>query len=191
MAARAASIVVAGAREVAAVETDVTELDLDPGHVLGVARSRRGRLLHGLQSALTVTHQLADVGDAGVGTEVGPEIDHRLDRLDGIVVAAELDLRVADDAVDGGVVGIDGAGLLAPIEGGGELMPSQRQGAQPDDCVDVVGVTIEGLLEESFGFGVVAGITGFAHLLQVRLCRAASRPVPFGALVAAQGVLER
>jgi hypothetical protein len=67
------------------------------------------------------------------------------------------------------VIGRESAGLLAPIQSGGELVASQGQGAEPDHRVDVVAVAAKRLLEEGFGFRVVAWITRFARLLQVRL----------------------
>ena len=163
---------------------------LDPGDVLGVAGAGGRRLLHGDQRALAVAHQLAQIGDARVGAEVGPEIDHRLDGLDRLVVAAELDLGVADHAVGRGVVGIEGAGLLAPVESRGELVAGQRQRAETDHRLDVVAIAGERLVEEGFGFRVVARIARFARLLQIRLAEHRRGRSLVRALVAAQRLLE-
>ncbi len=180
-----------GAGNVAAVEAEIAKLDADPGDVLGVAGAGGGRLLHGDQCALPVPHQLAQIGDARVRAEVGTEIDHRLDGLDRLVVAAELHLGVADHPVGRGVVGSEGAGLLAPIESRGELVASQGQRAEPDHRVDVVAVAGERLLEEGFGFRVVARIARFARLLQVRLTEHRRGQSLCALIVAAQRVLER
>ena len=81
------------------VEVELAELDVRPGgRLLRAGRGVDGEL-HRLDRAGGVAAQLAAVRDAGVGREVGPEPVHRVERVEGLVVAAELDEGVADDAV--------------------------------------------------------------------------------------------
>ena len=59
--------------------------------------------------------QLAQVGDARVGGEVRLQVDHPLKRALGLFVAAELDQRVDDHAVEARDVGSGGAGAASRI----------------------------------------------------------------------------
>jgi hypothetical protein len=80
-------------------------------------------LAHQGSRRVEVAAQLEGVGAAGVRTGVRPHVDHALDRLVRLVVAAELDQRIADDSVTGRAVRVDGHRLLSIVEGGGEVVP--------------------------------------------------------------------
>ena len=83
----------------AVAERELRKLHVGPGSRFG--RSSRGveRELHRRSGARPVADQLARVRDAGVGGEARPHGRHPVERREGLAIAAELDQRVADDAV--------------------------------------------------------------------------------------------
>ena len=123
--------------------------------------------LHGRDGAVHVAVQLAGVRHAGVRGLVGSQVDHLLERGDGVVVAAELGVGVAEDAVAGGLVLVGRDRALAPVDRVLELVAGQRQRAEADQRVGVVGRLGERLVEDAVGAGVVARIARFASALQV------------------------
>ena len=99
--------------------------------------------------------------------KIRPEVDHLLEGRDRFVVAAEFDLGVADHTVGRRVIGVERRRLAAPFERLGKIVAGQCERAESDEGVEIVFVAVEGLFEERFGFRVVAGVAGFAGLLQI------------------------
>ena len=127
------------------------------GAVLRRRAARGGGEAHRLRRAVQVPAQLAQVGDAGVGGEVGLAVDHRLQLALGLVVAAELDQRV--DAHEGA----DRAGAAAQLERAAEVVPGERQLTRGREAVRRARCA-----QHALGPRVEGGIAGVAHALQVR-----------------------
>jgi hypothetical protein len=144
--------------------------ELNP-NVLGVldgwAAGGQGEL-HRRDGPVDVPVQLAQVRDAAVGREIGTGIDHLLDRVDGFVIAPELDLRVTDHAVRDHDLRRDLADALAELESIGELVAGQGERAEPDEGGRVVRVDGERAVEGRLGARIVRWIPGHAHLLEKR-----------------------
>ena len=86
-------------RESADRPVQLAELDRDPGRGLGPADRGVERELHRLDRAGDVAAQLAGVGDTGVRGGVRLQRGHAVEGRERRAVAAELEQRVADDAV--------------------------------------------------------------------------------------------
>jgi hypothetical protein len=89
------------------------------------------------------------------------------------------------------VLGIEGTGPLAPVEGCGELVASQGERTETDHRLAVGGVGGERLMEERFSFRVVARVARFAHFLQIGLTQHGRGEPDCELIAAAQGVLKR
>ena len=113
--------------------------------------------------------QLAEVGDARVGVEVGLQVDHPLERALGGVVAAELDLRVDDHAVGLHDSRRRGACALAVTQAGAEVVARVRERAHARERSRVVRLALERGAQRRLGARVLRGVGGLACLLQVRV----------------------
>ena len=87
-----------GGADAALLELEPAEQRAHVGVLLGHRAAGRHRRAHGGQRAVEVAVQLAEVGHARVGGEVGLAIDHLLQRPPGLWVAPELDEGVDDGA---------------------------------------------------------------------------------------------
>src|SRR6185503_21044040 len=105
------------------------EQRLDVGDVLGRTAAGGDRQAHRVERAGQVAVQLAQVGDARVGGQVGLQVDHALQRARGGAVAAELDLGVDDDAERAGQAGGDAVGREPVAEAAEEVVAGEREGA--------------------------------------------------------------
>jgi hypothetical protein len=129
--------------EPAAVVVQLAELVRGPCTV-GLRAGERLRATHGPDRPVDVSLELAGVGDAGVGGQVGPCVHHRLERLERGVVAPQLDLRVADHTVHAAVVGVDVARPFAPVQRSCEVMAGGGQRGHPHHRVEVaLGVPVQ------------------------------------------------
>ena len=77
-------------------ELEVAQQRSDVGDVLVCLAAGRQRPFQCIARSGQIAVQLTKVGDARVGVEVGPEIDHALQRPAGGVVAPQLDVGVDD-----------------------------------------------------------------------------------------------
>ena len=164
----AARVRARGGGEVALVEVQLPQLIAGPRGV----RRRAGdvaRGLHRLDRAGHVAHQLAGVRDAGVRSDTRPGVHHGLERGERVAVPAELDLRVADHAVDVAVVRVDGLRLLSPPQRAGEVVPGGGERGHAHHGREVViPLQPERASEHALRLRVVAGVGRDARLLHVR-----------------------
>lgn len=145
----------------------VAEQRLDVGDVLRHLPARRDGQCHCLQRATKVAVQLAVVGDACVGGEVGTHVDHLLQRSACRLITAELDLRVDEHRVGAGELRRDAVRRKSDAQCGAEVVARERQGAEADRCVDVACVARQYATKQGFGACVVRGIGRLARLLQL------------------------
>ena len=87
---------------------ELPELDGSPGRGLGPAGCGVERELHRLDRAGDVAAQLARIRDTAVRGGVRLQRGHAVERRERRAVAAELELRIADDAVRRGRAGCRG-----------------------------------------------------------------------------------
>ena len=109
------------------------------GVLLGRRAAGRHRRAHGGQRAGEVAVQLAEVGHARVGGEVGLAVDHLLQRAAGLGVAPEL-----DEGVDDGAEGLDDrrrqrAGAQRVAQAGPEVVARELERAALGQRAGVVG----------------------------------------------------
>ena len=115
-----------------------------------------------------VAEELARVRDPRVGGQRGLGVHHRLERVERILVAAQLQLGITDHAVDVRVVRIDLTGTGAQAQGSGEVMTGGGQCRHADQgSLVVLRLQIERAAERSLCFGVEAGVGGDPGLLHV------------------------
>src|SRR2546422_192221 len=133
--------------EPAAIEINIGEQDSGIGAVLRNGAAGFNRLLHRHDCALDVAIELAQVGDPSVRAEVRTKVDHLLEGLQGIRIAAKLDLGIADDAEWSRSRGVQRIGLDAPCEAGGELVASQGEQAPRGGRLGVRGIMGERTFE--------------------------------------------
>src|SRR5262249_53086114 len=112
--------------EAAAVPVELAELGARPGHRLGLALRRARREQHRTLGRAAAAEQLAGVRDASVRGEARTQPRHLVEGAEGLVVAAELDERVADHAADGGGAGRERQGALAEGERLAEAVAGER-----------------------------------------------------------------
>src|SRR5207245_11785343 len=94
-----------------------TEWGRGPGGGCGLAGGRRRGERHCPCRGSNVTEELARVGDASIGGEARLERRHPVERAERGRIAAELELGVADDAVDAGGRRRDATREQTEIEG--------------------------------------------------------------------------
>src|SRR5947208_699185 len=92
-------VLVGGGPEPADRQVDQAELNVRPGGGFALAVAGCHGELHRADRAGYVAEQLARVGDPGIRGKARLHARHRVEGLEGGGVAAELDERVADDAV--------------------------------------------------------------------------------------------
>ena len=115
-----------------------------------------------------VSAQLAGIRDARVGGGVRLQRGHAVERRERLAVAAELELRVADDAVRRRAAGCRCLRGAPDPERVGEAVPRERNPAEAGQGVDVLAVELVRAAEHGVGPGVVGRVTGLAGALRVR-----------------------
>ncbi len=142
---------------VAAAALQLAQQRADVRVVLRRGPAGRDGEAHRGRRALEVAVQLAQIGDAGVGGEVGLAVDHRLQlACVGGGVAAELDERV--DADERAHV----SGAHAEPQRALEVMSRQCELAGGGESVGRARVA-----QDALGAGVVGRVAGLPHALQV------------------------
>ena len=111
--------------------------------------------------------QLAGIGDADVGVEIGPGIEHPLEGVERLVVASELDERVAERAVCVGVAGVGIQRSARPGERLLEVVSRQRDGAGAEQAGGILGIDRERVPEDAVRLGVEGWVPVLARLLEV------------------------
>ena len=144
--AQGLAVGVARGGHAAASELEVAHESLHVGAALGGSRGGR-RQPHGRHGAGRVARQLAQVGGARVCGEARLEVEQPLNRRGGVVIAAELDLRVRDDRVGAHEVRLGAAGVEAELELLAELVPQARERAGADQGAHVARVAHQGGVE--------------------------------------------
>jgi len=157
-----------GRDQVVLREVQVSELHLAPRGPFGARRAGLDRTTHGVDRAVKVAVELAEVGHARVRGEIRAEIDHPLCRIRRLAVAAELDIRVHEDAVDSGPSGRRGLRDETPMQGGGEIVARERQTARHDGDVGVERRELAGSLEQRGCLRVQRRVVRLAHAHEIR-----------------------
>ena len=139
--------------ELAEPEVELSELDERPGGRLGRAGGIE-RQLHRLDGGTRTAAQLTGVSDAGVAGERGLDRDHAVEGPEGLVVAAELEERVADEAV--AARGVRRSGDRSPGEPQGlaKLVAARRERREAGEGDRVAGVAGECAAQRALGEGV-------------------------------------
>ena len=144
------------------------ELDGDPRRGLGPADRGVERQLHRLDRAGDVAAQLAGIRDTGVRGGVRLQRGHAVEGRERRAVAAELELRVADDAVRRCGTGRRRLRCASDPERVGEAVPRERDPAQAGQGVDVPGVELVRAAQHGVGARVEGRVAGLAGALGVR-----------------------
>ena len=119
-------------------------LDVRPRRRLGLSSRSVERESHCRRRAVAVAGELAGVRDACVRRQARTERDHSLERCERIVVAAELDERVTDDAVRSVGAGQQQLGATPVRQRSSELVLDERERAESEHRVPVVVSEAEG-----------------------------------------------
>ena len=141
-------------------QLQLRELDVRPGRRLRLARSRIESETHRGDRSFTIADELARVRDPRVRGEARTERDHALEGGKGIVVAAELDEGVADDAVRTRRAGQQPLGAAAVLQRRAKLVLDERERAEPENRVGIVDAEANGPPQRGFGARKVRGIGG-------------------------------
>ena len=158
-------------------QLELRELDERPRRRLGLARRRIERETHGGDRSFTIAVELARVRDARIRGEARTERDHALEGGEGRVVPAELDEGVADDAVRTRRAREQPLGAAAVLERRAELVPDERERAEPENRVGILAPNAKRPAQRRLGAREVRGIGGLAPAQLIRepeLRRAAS-----------------
>jgi len=111
--------------------------------------------------------ELAEVGDARVGGEIGAAVDHLLQRAAGGLVAAELDKRVDEDAVRLGDVRGGPARGQSVAQARAEVVARGLERGALGQCAGVARGEMERATQDRVSAHVVRGVAGLADLLRV------------------------
>src|SRR5205814_9693738 len=96
------------------------------------------------------------------GQRAGAEVQHVLCGLLGVVVVAQLDVGVGEEAVNEQVIGGAGVERYGDVEGGGEFVLAEQNDGLGFEAVEVVGRELEGFGEGGIGLGVEGGVGDLA-----------------------------
>ena len=163
-----------GLAELAEAEVELAELDERPGGRLGEARCVE-RELHRRDGGARPAAQLPGVRDAGVAGERGLDRDHAVEGPERLVVAAELEERVADEAV--AARGVRRGGDRPPCEAQrlAELMAARGERREAGEGDRIARVGGESAAQSALGEGVIGDVSRLARPLQVREAEEAER----------------
>ena len=166
-----------GTIDASRAELELRELDVRPRGRLGDAAGRVERERHRGDRAEAVAGELTRVGDAGVRGEGRLDGDHPVEGREGLVVAAELEERVADDAVRSARVRGEPAGLPTEVERSPEVVADQGEVAEAQGDGRVVGPGREGAAQGALRERQEGRVAGLAP---AELVRETERPETVG-----------
>ena len=149
-------------------QLEQAELDARPGVCLVLTDRCRRRELHRARRAGCVAEQLARVRDARVRRDARLERCHPIERGERLRVVTELDLGVADDAVDARGRRRDRPRAEAERERPAKLVAGKRELPEARGRDQVARLHGERLVQDAVGLRVVRRVAGLADALQVR-----------------------
>ena len=153
---------------------ELAELDERPGGRLGEAGGVQ-RELHRRDGGARPAAQLPGVRDAGVAGERGLDRDHAVEGPERLVVAAELEERVADEAVAARRVRRGGDRPPCEPQGLAKLMAARRERREAGESDRIARVAGESAAQSALGEGVIGDVARLARPLQVREAEEAER----------------
>ena len=146
---------------------ELAELRLHPGGRLRLAPGRVERERQRLIRRTRPTEQLTRVRDPRIRREVGPQRAHVVERPERPVVAAELDQRVADDAVVAGCVRSEPHRLASEDQRLPEPVPGQGERSEGARRRRITWVELARAVERLLGLRVVRGVSRLPGALLV------------------------
>ena len=146
---------------------ELAELRLHPGGRLRLAAGRVERERHRLLRRIRPAEQLTRVRDPRIRREVGSQRAHVVERPERLVVAAELDQRVADDAVVAGRVRSESHRLASEDQRVAEPVPGQGERSEGARRRRIPWVELARAVERLLGLRVVRGVPRLAGALLV------------------------
>ena len=123
---------------IAKAQLQLRKLDVRPGSGLGLPRRRVESESHRVDRSFTVSDELARIRDARVRGEARSQCDHPLKRGEGVVIMAELDKGVADDAVRTRRAGQKLLCATAVPQRRAKVVLDERERAEPENRIGVV-----------------------------------------------------
>src|SRR5207245_1798178 len=136
------------------VEVDIAQLPVHPRGGLATRTDGFNREFHRFYRSNRIAVKLADIGDTNVSVEIGTSVEHALEGRPRLVVAAELDERVAKCALNVWVVWVQPESLLGQFQRPGEVMTGRSQPACTGDALLVSWVDRLSLVKQTPGFRV-------------------------------------
>ena len=158
----------AGCRiQATARQLEFPELGFRPGERLGLV----GGCIAGEQECaagcVERSEQLARVGDAGIRRDARLQARHRVERGEGLLVAPQLELRIADDAVVACRGRRDLQRTPAELERQRKAVPGERERRKAARRVEVVRRELDSTREHPVRLDVVRRVAGLARPLLV------------------------
>ena len=154
--------------ELAEPEVELAELHQRPRRRLANAAGSIERELHRLDRLAGPPEQLTRVGDAGVAAEARLQRDLAVEGTEGLVVAAELEQRVAEQPVAACGVRRERDGAARQAERCLKVVPAGGQRGKAGERDRVAAVEQARAPKHSVGPPVVRRVGGLARPLQVR-----------------------
>ena len=152
----------------AGVQVEQPELHVRPRRSLALADRGGCRKRHCALRVAGVPDQLARIRDARIGRDVRLDRAHPVEGPECLPVPAELELGVADDAVDAGGRRRDLPRTQAECQCRAKAMPRQRQLPEPGGRDQVVRRESQDAVQDAVGLAVVRRVARLAHALQIR-----------------------
>jgi hypothetical protein len=149
------------------VEIEQAELDARPGGRLALPDRGRRCEPHRPLRPVRVAEQLAGVRDPGVGSDVRLDRVHPVEGRERLPVAAELERRVADHAVDARGRGRDPLRPQPERERRPEAVARERELPEPRRRDQVARGGAQRQVEDAVGLAVVRRVAGLPHALEI------------------------
>ena len=152
----------------AGVQVEQPELHVRPRGRLTLADCSGRCERHRALGVGGVADELSRVRDARVRGDIRLDRAHPVEGRECLAVPAELDLGVADDAVDAGGRRRDPLRAQAECQCRAKAMPRQRQLPEPGGRDQVVLRESQDAVQDAVGLAVVRRVARLAHALQIR-----------------------
>ena len=124
--------------------------------------------LHQVDGSFDVAVQFAQIGGAGKARNVArAQIEHPLDRVNGLLVITELGVRVSQVAVDGDVIGCLAIELACDLAGLAKFVAAQQQPRPDLETFVVVGSHGEGLFQRLFRLAIERDVGSLARAARI------------------------